>query len=45
MPNCIKVSEYDPSVHVIVSGPYSLEECLSNCGAVNQENEIDHTTE
>jgi hypothetical protein len=31
MPHCIKESEYNPSIHTIVSGPHTLEECLENC--------------
>lgn len=35
---CIKVSDYDPSIHEIVSGPYTLEECLSGCGEEEPSN-------
>lgn len=35
MPRCIKESEYNPDIHVIVGGPYTLEECQSNCGSVS----------
>lgn len=35
MPTCIKQSEYDPSIHIIVAGPYTLEECQANCGSVS----------
>jgi hypothetical protein len=32
MPQCIKESEYNPNIHIKVSGPYTLEECQSKCG-------------
>ena len=35
MPRCIKESEYNPDIHVIVGGPYTLEECQFNCGSVS----------
>ena len=32
MPHCIKESDFNPDIHVKVSGPYTLEECQQNCG-------------
>lgn len=32
MPHCIKESEFDPQIHVKISGPYTIEECQQNCG-------------
>lgn len=34
MPYCIKESDFDPAIHVKVSGPYTIEECQQNCGQV-----------
>lgn len=34
MPYCIKESEFNPDIHVKVSGPHTLEECQQNCGQV-----------
>lgn len=33
MPHCIKESEYDPSIHVKISGPHTLDECAEICGS------------
>lgn len=35
MPYCIKESDFDPSVHIKVSGPHTLEECQQNCDQVS----------
>jgi len=32
MPRCIKQSEFDPALHVKISGPHTLEECQQICG-------------
>lgn len=35
MSRCIKESEFDPNLHIKISGPYTLEECQQNCGEVS----------
>lgn len=35
MPHCIKESEYDPSIHVKISGPHTLAECAEACGSLS----------
>lgn len=37
MSHCIKESEFDPAIHVKISGPHTLEECQQICGQVGAQ--------